>query len=266
MQRKAESLSMTNVKQQCRIICETQKRVGLRSLAKVVIALIFLSVAPSNSLARQDPASMCDEAARFASNRIGVPLEVLRALTRTETGRSKNGQFSPWPWTVNMEGQGRWFDSRDQAKSFTFAGFKSGARSFDVGCFQINYKWHGQAFESLEDMFDPRKNAVYAAQFLKSLFDETDNWSDAAAAYHSRTPEFANKYKARFDRVLAQLGPTPSSGFTVANAATRTQMDTAASINAYPLLKQGHASASRMGSLMPQPNSKASALWFQIGG
>ena len=33
---------------------------------------------------------------------------------------------------------------------------RSGRTSFDVGCFQINYFWHGRNFPSLESMFDPR--------------------------------------------------------------------------------------------------------------
>lgn len=209
---------------------------------------------------------MCDEAAKYASVRIGVPLEVLRALTRTETGRSANGQFSPWPWTVNMEGLGRWFDTRDQAEAFAFTGYKSGARSFDVGCFQINYKWHGQAFTSLEDMFDPQKNALYAAQFLRSLYGETENWLDAAAAYHSRTPEFAKKYKSRFERILAQLGRTTPSNPKIVQAMAPAKRVSLTNSNAYPLLKQGQVSGSKMGSLMPLPLSAASALWFQIGG
>ena len=47
-----------------------------------------------------------------------------------------------------MEGKGKWFQTRDEALSYVFKHFKRGARSFDVGCFQINFKWHGQAFPS----------------------------------------------------------------------------------------------------------------------
>ena len=48
----------------------------------------------------------------------------------------------------------------------------TGRTSFDVGCVQINYRWHGHAFPSLEDMFDPEWTATYAAQFLRTLYEE----------------------------------------------------------------------------------------------
>jgi len=151
---------------------------------------------------------MCDRAAIVASRSKGVPLDVLQAVSRTETGRPGKNGLQPWPWTVNMEGVGRWFATLDEARSYVFLNFKSGARSFDVGCFQINYKWHGDAFRSIDDMFDPKINAQYAATFLKELYQEFGNWTDAVGAYHSRSPELAKKYTARFVRIRAGLSGT----------------------------------------------------------
>ncbi|MEO1025841.1 MAG: lytic transglycosylase domain-containing protein [Pseudomonadota bacterium] len=158
--------------------------------------------------ASSDPASVaeiCDSAASIAARDTGVPLDVLRAISLTETGRKSRNGFAPWPWTVNMEGIGKWFKDAPSAKAYVDRHFARGARSFDVGCFQINYKWHGQAFSSIEDMFDPILNARYAAKFLLELHDEFGDWSRAAGAYHSRTPKYANRYKARFDRIRANL-------------------------------------------------------------
>ena len=147
----------------------------------------------------------CDQAASQASHDLDVPLDVLRAITRAETGRDKDGQYQPWPWAVNMDGASHWFDTEDEAKIFVFNNFKRGERNFDVGCFQINYKWHARAFNSIEEMFDPAKNAQYAARFLSDLHADLGNWSDAAAAYHSRTPKIAKVYKARFDSIYQNL-------------------------------------------------------------
>ena len=61
---------------------------------------------------------------------------------------------------------------------------------------QINYRWHGHAFPSLDDMFDPEWTATYAAQFLRTLYEERGSWSEAAGAYHSLTPEKAQIYRA----------------------------------------------------------------------
>ncbi len=166
-------------------------------------------------------AGMCDQAGAFAARAEGVPPKVLQAITLTETGRSLDGAHRAWPWTVNMEGVGKWFATREEALAYVMVHYERGARSFDVGCFQINYRWHGNAFRSIEEMFDPRVNALYAAGFLRRLYGETGSWSKSAGAYHSRTPEFAKRYAKRFDRILAGLGgkaaPPPVTGEYVHN-------------------------------------------------
>ncbi len=156
-----------------------------------------------------DPADICEIAAQRAARAEGVPPRVLRALTLTETGRSRNGAHRPWAWTVNMEGKGRWFDSRGEALEWVRENHARGARSYDIGCFQINYRWHGEAFDSVEAMFDPDQNASYAARFIKALHAETGSWTAAAAYYHSRTPKYANRYKERFEQILAKLDAAP---------------------------------------------------------
>ncbi|MDJ0637849.1 MAG: transglycosylase SLT domain-containing protein [Paracoccaceae bacterium] len=176
---------------------------SLRLLGGAICLLIGLGQSVSADARRI--AAICDSAAEIASRESGVPVDVLRAISLTETGRKSDGEFRPWPWTVNMEGVGKWFDDVRSAKAYVDRHFARGARSFDVGCFQINYKWHGQAFDSIEAMFDPITNARYAAKFLSELFAEFGDWSRAAGAYHSRTPKYANRYTARFDRFRSRL-------------------------------------------------------------
>lgn len=170
-----------------------------RSIAAIVTACLLWAAPAAGS------AQLCDQAGARAARDTGVPFEVLRAISLTETGRKRDGQLQPWPWTVNMEGKGTWFDDRDTALAYVRKHHAGGARSYDVGCFQINYRWHGNAFASVEEMFDPYSNALYAAQFLKRLYAETGSWAKSAGAYHSRTPKYADRYKARFERILARL-------------------------------------------------------------
>lgn len=174
----------------------------VRDLCYVLVALCS---AASAGLAERSEAELCDQSAKAAAAGQSVPLDVMRAITRAETGRPANGRLQPWPWTVNMEGVGHWFPDRDAAQAYVNSQFRRGARSFDVGCFQINYKWHGQAFRSVEEMFDPARNAAYAAQFLAGLHAEFGDWSRAAGAYHSRTPELARRYSARFEQIRRRV-------------------------------------------------------------
>ncbi|MFQ5438081.1 MAG: transglycosylase SLT domain-containing protein [Paracoccaceae bacterium] len=194
-----------------------------------------------------DTPEICRAAAKKAALRTGVPYAVLLAITLAETGRMKKKEFLPWPWTINMEGAGHWFQSRAKALAFAKRNFDRGARSFDLGCFQINYKWHGSGFASMEDMLDPEKGALYAAQYLASLFREKGNWTLAAGAYHSRTPVFAKKYSDRFERILASLGSVHMlSGRQPAGS---THSDNKGKPNSYPLLAGGKEGPRTSGSI-----------------
>ncbi len=219
-----------------------------------ILPLCFVVLHPTYSAARNPISVICDSAARIASESTGVPISVLRAISLTETGRKSGGVFEPWPWTVNMEGKGVWFDNRHEALDYVGKNFDRGARSFDVGCFQLNYKWHGQAFSSIEEMFDPEINATYAANFLLDLYREKGNWPDAAGAYHSRTPKYAQRYIRRFKSLLADMSDAPPAAplstepfenpLTIADPKL-------ARINRFPLLQGNGAAHASLGSLMP---------------
>lgn len=172
-----------------------------RSLRFSSFALLCSAFATATP-ARQDPAGLCLDAASTAAARTGVPYDVLLAITRVETGRNNR----PWPWTVNFGGEGRWFDSADEAEASVAEAVEQGVTNLDLGCFQLNYRWHANHFASIGDMLDPQQNALYAAEFLAGHFAQTGDWALAAAAYHSATPEFATAYKAKFEATYADPG------------------------------------------------------------
>ncbi len=222
----------------------------------------------------EDASAICIQAAQAASKAEGVPLSVLLAIALNETGRRRDGAFRPWPWTVNMEGAGHWFDAPDQALAYAEQEFARGATSFDIGCFQINYRWHGQHFGSIQAMFDPMANATYAARFLRDLYAEQGSWEAAAGAYHSRTPEFARRYAARFSRfrssllavdgeelpqipdiVLAAYGTDAASAETTLAEPPLPE----ARVNKYPLLQAGGGAS--LGSLVPVANGNGASLF-----
>lgn len=152
-----------------------------------------------------DPPDLCIAASEIAAKRTGVPLPILLAVTLTETGRNTENGLRPWPWAVNQDGTGHWFTTAAEAVQFVEDQLDLGLQNFDVGCFQINHRWHSKGFRSTVDMFSPTSNALYAARFLSQLYAEYGDWSLAAAAYHSRTPEEGANYQAKFDTILASL-------------------------------------------------------------
>lgn len=250
-------------------------RGGMVSLirgAMFALAIVFSAAGARPSVAADDLSLVCDRAAVEAAANSGVPVSVLKAISLTETGRERAGVTRPWPWTVNMEGKGVWFDSREAALSYVYEHFKRGARSFDVGCFQINYKWHHENFASIEEMFDPSANARYAAQFLQSLHDETGNWESAAGAFHSRTPEYADRYKAKFAGYRAQFAHEDDLPLIVeppllpvASMQTpRPAVVPGVRVNTYPLLRGGSEPA--LGSLVPLGAVGSGTGLFARGG
>jgi len=230
--------------------------IGVAVPVLIALGLLF-AMSAKPALAEADLSLVCDRAAVEAAAGSSVPVSVLKAISLTETGRERGGDVRPWPWTVNMEGKGVWFDSREAALSYVYEHFKRGARSFDVGCFQINYKWHHENFASIEEMFDPSANARYAAQFLTSLHGESGDWETAAGAFHSRTPEHANRYKAKFAGYRARFAHEDGLPLVVqppllpVAAAQNPGVGPVARarVNSYPLLQGGGQPA--LGSLFP---------------
>ncbi len=187
-------------------------------MIRALILAVLFALTASPTSAAPDPGAVCDAVSDIAAREAGLPPAMLRALTRTETGRARGGRLNPWPWTVNMEGAGHWFDNRKQALDFARKHHARGATSFDVGCFQINYRWHNKAFASVEAMFDPLENARYAAKYLLELKAESGDWKTAIGHYHSRTPSRAQKYVARYSRIKEKLKPVDAAEIQIARA------------------------------------------------
>ncbi len=191
-------------------------RATFSTLASALLAALLCGPVPQAHASDVDIAALCDRAAFAASASEDVPYDILRAITRVETGRSVDGIFAPWPWSANAAGEGAWFDTADEALRHVEAILASGRRNVDIGCFQLNHQWHADGFASLRDMIDPERNALYAARFLQRLFAELGDWDAAVAAYHSRTPDYAERYIARYRDVRADL---PDAGAPQGRAA-----------------------------------------------
>jgi soluble lytic murein transglycosylase-like protein len=128
-----------------------------------------------------------------------IPSLLLHAISKIESGRtSPEGTARiAWPWTVMAEGRGRYLPTKAAAIAEVRKLRKAGVKSIDVGCMQVNLMYHADAFDSLEDAFDPAQNVAYAAQFLKALKDELHSWIKAVGSYHSRTPAYFTVYRSK---------------------------------------------------------------------
>ncbi len=118
------------------------------------------------------PSSPCAAAIATADRTSPVPLALMRAIGVVETGRPdpRTHAVQPWPWSVDADGQSRFYDTKAEAIAAVRALQAAGVRSIDVGCMQVNLFYHPAAFASLDEAFDPLANARYAARFLAVLY------------------------------------------------------------------------------------------------
>jgi len=198
-----------------------------------LLALGALALGPGRGLALPS-ADVCEWAAEQAAQEYGVPADIMGALTLTETGRRLDGLVRPWAWSANAEGEGTWFDDPASAVAFAEDRVAQGRTNIDIGCFQLNFRWHGENFSSVAQMFDPLENARYAARFVRGLYGETGDWRAAAGAFHSRTQVHAQKYLARFDTLRRMLrergfqdltdGPETYNSFAAITSGQRKQV------------------------------------------
>lgn len=172
----------------------------LRPAALAAGMLLSVSFAQSASAQTTDTmiegAKLCTRQLPRYERQYGIPTHLLSAIASTESGRYHKGlQIKvPWPWTINADGQGYYFESKSEAMSMVRRLQAKGVKSIDVGCMQVNLMHHPMAFSSLEEAFDPEHNVAYAASFLRSIYQEDMSWKKAAAYYHSRTPSRGGEY------------------------------------------------------------------------
>lgn len=181
-------------------------------------AMLFAS--PKGTAAPASDETACIAAILAAEREAGLPDRLLLAIGFTEAGRSMEGRPVIWPWTVNAEGQGRFFATRAEAIAHVRGLLERGVRSIDVGCLQVNLRWHPDAFPDLETAFEPCANARYAARFLAGLSDGPGGVAAAVGRYHSSQSAFQDRYRARVEgnrrwaaQALSRLeAPVPPAG------------------------------------------------------
>ena len=117
--------------------------------------------------------ALCTAAVQEAERHHHLPPGLLGTIARVESGRpiATRANIRAWPWTINADGDGLFFDSRAEAVAWAEQGLADGVRLMDVGCMQVNLQYHPAAFRSLDEAFDPAANAAYAARFLEQLGD-----------------------------------------------------------------------------------------------
>ena len=166
----------------------------------------------------RDDASICVELTQLAERTRRFPKGLLYAIARVESGRQRadGAGTTPWPWTVTVEGDGRYYESKQQAVSVIEQLQRDGRSNIDVGCMQVNLYHHGRAFRTLAEAIDPVNNVAYATEYLVVLYKRYNNWEEAIKHYHSSDPTKHDYYLTRVKRAWEQARTPRTRGAVAA--------------------------------------------------
>ncbi len=183
-------------------------------LMRILIAALAASLISTVATANIKPSKnmdLCKLATHTAERTFKIPRNLLRAISLTESGRwvKKDKANIAWPWTVASGAAGQFFPSKQAAIQHVRNLQAQGVTNIDVGCMQINLRYHPKAFKNLNEAFDPYRNTAYAGDFLSRLFKQTKSWTAAAGRYHSSEPTKNMYYR---EKVIAFWNHTNQQG------------------------------------------------------
>ena len=152
----------------------------------LLLLLLFLLSSKLHASTHFSDLNVCETVALEAENAFNLPSGILTSIARVESGRKTDtGVYRAWPWTINDNGKGLFFDTRKSAVDYIIKQKEFDNTHIDIGCMQISVKWHSHAFSSPESMLDPYTNIAYAAVFLEELYQTHGDWELAIKYYHS---------------------------------------------------------------------------------
>lgn len=150
------------------------------------------------------PPNVCERELARASKKYNIPLQILYAVGLTESGY---GGFLQ-PYTLYIEGKDYISNNlQDALKLFREANAR-GVQLIDIGCMQVNYYWHKEEFNSVEEIFNPRLNVEQAARFLQELRKRHGSWTMALARYNAgpKNTVAQHRYVCRVMKNLVAAG------------------------------------------------------------
>lgn len=144
--------------------------------------LLLLAISPQ---AFSSPAGNAFEIA--AAEQV-LPAHLLYAIALTESGRTQEGVYRPWPWTLNIDGKAHFFSSRSKATDALREALDQGIRNVDIGPMQVSWRFHKTLLGNPEIALDPLHNVRVGAFILAREMRAEDGFWQAVGRYHSRLP------------------------------------------------------------------------------
>ncbi len=168
----------------------------------------------------------CEKLARQAEEKYELPKNILLSIARVESGYGKvDGITRSWPWTLNAGGNSAYFETKEDAIKDLQTKLKKGVRNVDLGCMQINYKWHKKFFKGVNEMMDPLSNVDYGARFLKRLYQRHGSWDKAIKYYHSKKSKYNKSYLIKVKTVWQKENNNDTSSPVLLAKSSNSKLD-----------------------------------------
>ena len=155
----------------------------------ILFTLIFLSLINETFADDIKKLNLCEKIIKNIELQTDIPKGLLLGIGKAEAIRKLNNKYIIWPWTINHAGKSLFFDTKKQMTNYVFKNLQKNDLNIDVGCMQINIKWHKNNFKKIADMFEVSPNISYAASFLLQLKKKHGSWDKAIKHYHSSDPK-----------------------------------------------------------------------------
>jgi hypothetical protein len=177
-----------------------------RDLARIGILVTMAVIGPARTAyAVGEPGSAFAHAARannpcyawadVAEKAYDMPKGLMSAIVTQESGGHA--------YALNVDGKAYKYRTAEEA-GYAIQDMAQRAYEIDVGCGQLNIRWHGVKFKNLGALLNPHVNMSYAAWHLSVLYKQTGSWAKAAAHYHSYDATKNRPYVCSLRRIMTQ--------------------------------------------------------------
>jgi Transglycosylase SLT domain len=170
--------------------------VGVK-LRRRAVALLCIATSFSSLLYADDAVP---SAYRLIAAEYGIPVQLFYAVALAESGKTIESMKHrrPWPWTLNIAGQGVYFSSRWQAWRALDQSLRSGQDSVDIGLMQVNWRFHEERLGSSWLALEPHHNLAVGAEILRRCYLERRDWWASVGCYHAPSDNNrAQRYRAQ---------------------------------------------------------------------
>ena len=183
-----------------------------KAVLVVVGALIFM-YAPSRACAMrvaeiEKVARLCSKRFPIEEHKSKIPPILLPAIAVTESGRwsEKLGMNVPWPWSIRVDGQKYFFDTKEEAISRAGEFIEDG-KTVAIGCMMLS----PDNTANLHALFDPATNMAMGANKLSKEHDKQGDWIRATAAYNPAAPNYMGEIEKNWNTIVDKVDASRES-------------------------------------------------------